>query len=106
MNYREPEPAPVSGCSRTSAWGLVVLGAGLQVFLTWHQVIVHSESRRYGIEVPWVSLLLTFLAFGSLVVGAALAAYWRYYGVSIAVGAFIVAMLGLISLGVLAGIGM
>jgi type IV secretory pathway VirB6-like protein len=76
------------------------------VFLSWDQVIEHSASREYGIEVPWVSLLLTFLAAGSLLAAAALAAHWRYYGVSIAVGAFIVSMLGSISLFVLAGIGL
>ena len=106
MSYIERKPAPVGGCATTMAWGLVGLGAGLLMFLAWHQLNMASVSKRYGIQVHWVSLLLTFLAFGALVAGAGFAAHRRSYGVSIAVGSFIVAMLGLTSLFILAGVGM
>ena len=81
MSYIEREPVPDGGCAKTIAWGLVGLGAGFLVFVAWHQFIMASVSKRYGIEVHQISLLLTFLVFGALMAGAGLAAHRRNYGV-------------------------
>ena len=106
MSYIGREPDPDGSFARTIAWGLVGLGTVLLGFVTWHQFIMASVSKRYGIEVHQMSLLLTFLAFGALMGGAGLAAHRRNYGVSIGVGFFTVTWLGLISLFILGGIGM
>ena len=105
MNYLEPQPT-TSGPLKTLAWVLVTLAAALLVFLAWHQIAMAAASRRYGIETPWLGLLLFLIAFCALDVAAAYAAQKRYYGVSIALSGFIVAMLGFVSLIAVAGVGM
>lgn len=110
MGYREPAPASGngnggSGRAKTFAWTLVALSIVLIAFLAWHQTTMILESRRYGIEESWPSSFLTFLVFGALVAGGGYAALKRHYGIAIALGAFVVALLGFISLLVVGGVG-
>ena len=106
MSYREPHVPSSGGPLRSISWTLVAMGAALLLFITWHQSLMASDSRRYGIEVPWQSQLLWLLAFAGLEAGAIWAALRRLYGVSIGVSSFVVALLGIAALFVVAQIGM
>jgi hypothetical protein len=64
------------------------------------------DDMRYGIEVPWLSLLLWLLEFAGLEAGAIWTARRKLYGVSIAFSSFLVALLGLFALFAIAQIGM
>lgn len=104
MGYREPETS--SGPLRSVSWTLVAIGAALLLFICWHQSLMNSDSRRYGIEVPWRSQLLWLFAFAGLELGAISAARRRAYGLSVGISGFVVAILGIVALFVVAQVGM
>jgi hypothetical protein len=106
MSYTEPEPAPSRRAARGCAWALVAVGAALFLFHLWFQGRMIEESRRYGLEASWLSLLPMFLPLGALIAGAVYAARRRAYGWSVAFGAVAVVVLGWLALLTLAGAGM
>ena len=106
MTYREPDAPSSGGPLRATTWTLVTMGAALLLFVIWHQRLMALDSRRYGIEVPWLSQVLWLLAFAALEASAVWAARRRLYGVSIAFSSFVVALLGIFALFAMAQIGM
>jgi hypothetical protein len=106
MSYRDPEPPRANDPLRKISWGLVAIGAVLIAFLTWHQIVMYSTSKKYGIEVSWVSLLLFFLLFVGLEIGAFFAAQRDYHGVSACLSGFVVFLLGIMGMLVIAQVGM
>jgi len=52
MSYREPDAPSTNSPLRSFSRTLVATGAGLLLFITWHQSIVASDPKRYGIEFP------------------------------------------------------
>ena len=106
MSYREPDVPSSDGPLRSIGWTLVTMGAALLVCITWHQSLMALDSKRYGIEVPWLSQVLWLLAFAGLEAGAIWAARTKLYGVSIAISSFVVALLGIAALFAVAQIGM
>jgi hypothetical protein len=104
MGYREP--TPTGRFVRGSAWTAIAIGSASIAFLAWHQATMLSSSARYGLEVPWLGSLLTFVALAGLEIGAAYAALKQHYAVAIGLGGFLAALLGLASILVLGGAGM
>jgi hypothetical protein len=106
MSYREPDAPSSDGPLRSISWTLVTLGVVILLFITWHQRLMALDSKRYGIEVPWLSEVLWFLALAGLEAGAIWSARRRLYGVSIAISSFVVMLLGIAALFAVAQIGM
>jgi hypothetical protein len=67
---------------------------------------MYSASKEYGVEVSWISLLLFFLPFVGLEIGAFAAARRGYYGVSVCLSGFAVFLLSVVGVFVLGQVGM
>ena len=92
MSYREPNVASQRSALKMISWVLIFMGLALLVLLAAHQIEMNSVSRRYGIEVRWLSSLLWFGGFIGVECGAAYAALRRQYGLSIGVSGFVISL--------------
>jgi cytochrome bd-type quinol oxidase subunit 2 len=106
MSFTQPEPASESRAVKGMAWAVVAIGAMLLLFLGWYQVTMIQESRSYGIQRSWLSLLPFFLPLGALIAGAAYAARRGRYRPALGLGAVAVGVLGLVALLTVGGVGM